>query len=930
MEYAADLLVSSCCFDTVLDHVAGIPILYKKQLEAFASIVLVIRSVLFKSNVWFYFLFLCKLIFIIMKFHYNACSIVSALIFAAFSRGLDLQSRQEAPATPASPQSRYVYVVADVDFNQKAVSSRTGKPIFGGHAQIRIDGTSADGPLLIDVAVNAKSTGLQLRVLDTGVANTGKPIGFWSAPNSRRFVVQNGQTTLTNTEIFDHQTGNGLVADAWNDNPTYTKGAGTTPNTCYDMADRILAHMNEDLDPSMVKIFANADEYYTTYSSKWVEKVWQVWSQKTDFPAGYTPSEGEQYWTRVFDVVSKPGAPAFIADNTAMGACTKAKMSRRTCFPTTAFSDDAWYSDSVTQAEFNSIGTEPLPSDKQLPTPEEESRAAVAPFQDSVGKPGTPTNGLATVGMGRAAGVISAVTVVAREVAQAAGLAVGPAFVLLDLVQGNWIGAGLAAVGLALGVAASLTLAGPVGWIVGGLISALFAILPGLFKSKPHLPAVADNVGILQYAFFGDATHTGNEQCQSQGNPNCTAVFGPGVLSLVFKWDNFDSTAFLIQYNEGYAMTLPEIANAFYDINDPKNSGDGSNQIATINCNNKKGMQNRWGQSLGDDMSKCNHPSFQLNRPLITLPVIGQTADKVYSRIIPAPGGDCKLVSDAANSLNIPDYNMTITGQPVAIACGLSAALEIGGTVIPLNPSNNNLTIASVSSGTNSTDGQNGHQLAAPAPIPFQSLLNATTAVCLSGPGGGLCVPSGQYDIQRGSLGFDSSKVDTLNMPAGASIRWYDTQAAMPHAGPTQSLVSYTTNQTSADTHFAAAMASAPTSGPNGAGSSWNATLPAGMPDQPVICLFTETDHNGDVACFGPGGGNVTGGISRKASSIAVHGNATAEVYAQAYGDAGSATITSDVLDLTLEPYGTDDNFYQKIVAMWVCDGSCSIPTKRR
>lgn len=54
MEYAADLLVSSCCFDNVLDHVAAIPILYQKQLNGFASIVLVIRSVLFKSNVIFF------------------------------------------------------------------------------------------------------------------------------------------------------------------------------------------------------------------------------------------------------------------------------------------------------------------------------------------------------------------------------------------------------------------------------------------------------------------------------------------------------------------------------------------------------------------------------------------------------------------------------------------------------------------------------------------------------------------------------------------------------------------------------------------------------------------------------------------------------------------------------------------------------------
>lgn len=567
------------------------------------------------------------------------CLTFCSFIATAYSRSLDLESRQEAtnnaPA-PNEPESRYVYVVNDVDSTQRGVSPTTGETIFGGHTSIRVDGTSTDGPLIIEIAINQaaiESRGFVIRVKDIGVANTGKPIGFFGPGGSadRRYVVQNGKISLTNAQIFDHQAGTGLVADAWNENPVYVRSTGSTPNTCYDLVDQILDKMGESLDPSMIKEFAKADEYYTSSSDKaLVQKLSQVYSCTTEFPDGYKPGPGEDLWVRTFDVVSNPGKPNLIFDTTNLGSCSKLKLSKRGCITPTEVADDTWYTDtSLTGTEIDDLATTPPPDTAQIPTLAEENRAAVAPFQDTISQIGTDGTAVATIGMGRAGGVISAVKLVAREAAQALGEAVGPAFVLLDIVEGNWVGAGLAAVGMALGLAASLAVAGPVGWIFGGLIAALFAILPGLFKSKPHLPGIADRQGILQYSFFGDATHTGNEQCQSQGNPNCTAVFGPGVLSLVFNWNNFDSIAFLIQYNQGYAMTLPEIANAFYDIDDPANSnnGDGSNQIATINCNNKKGEANAFGGWAGDDPTQCNHPSYQLNRQLITLPMLNKTAD---------------------------------------------------------------------------------------------------------------------------------------------------------------------------------------------------------------------------------------------------------------------------------------------------------------
>ena len=161
--------------------------------------------------------------------------------------------------------------------------------------------------------------------------------------------------------------------------------------------------------------------------------------------------------------------------------------------------------------------------------------------------------------------------------------------------------------------------------------------------------------------------------------------------------------------------------------------------------------------------------------------------------MIPNPGGDCNLITNAPNDLNVPQYNLTITGQPVAIACNVSASEVIDGTVIPLDPTSNQ-TPTNVSSANSSTNGQAGHQLSIPPPILFTAQLNSTIALCLNGQEGVLCLPACTHDVQRGSLGFTSSEINTLIMPAGSSMRWYETGAPMPHSVPAQNLTAFTSN----------------------------------------------------------------------------------------------------------------------------------------
>ena len=838
--------------------------------------------------------FITKLVFILLSF------LVSPL--AALPHLTALRPRQNANPSPLRP----VYLIADVDLEAKAVSSKTGKPIFGLHTSIEIGGTNIEGPLRVEVGFNQFAK-LQIRASDFGVAQSGEPIGFWGLTNSRRYVRQTGETSVTNAEIIDHQTGTGLLSKVWSQNPIYRRGGGSTPNTGIDLVQRLLYALNLPTESSMALIYTNGEEYYTDFADPYEQTITDVWSIKQ---SNNNSTTGE--WFRIFDVVTNPATPILKQDsrNGTSSGDTLTERHKRSEDLTLTYNQAVWYTDAITQAEMESL---PPPATKQLPTVQEEGKAAVSPFENTIGQKGAAGIVETTeITVARAAGMVMATYMTSRGIAEALGAAVGPAFVLLDMVQGEWVAGACVLIGVVLGTVAGLMAAGPVGWFFGGALATLFAILPGIWK-KPHVAGISDKQGIVQYKFFGDSTHTGNEQCQSLGNQNCTAVYGPGVLSTVFGWDNFDSIVFLIQYNKGYPITLPEMASYFYNIDDPKNSGDGSDQIATMKCNNLKGTANAFGGWEGSDPGKCANPSFQLNRALITLPFINETADKIYDRIIPNPGGDCKLVNNAANDLNIPEYNLTIRGQPVAIACNVSASEVIDGTVVPLDPTSNQ-TPTNVSAANSSTDGLAGHQISVPPPTPFVPLLNSTNALCLNGQGGVLCLPNGTYDVQRGSLSFTLSGIDTLTMPAGASMRWWEVGQSMPHSGPSKTLVAFAQNQTADNKWFAKSMGSIST--------SWNASLP-GIPAPPVVCLFTETNHLGDVRCYGPGGGPLEPDIVNKTQSMALHGNATVTIYAQEYGDAGSAFITADVADLSNEVYG-ESTFSQRIVALRVCDGTCA------
>lgn len=47
-------------------------------------------------------------------------------------------------------------------------------------------------------------------------------------------------------------------------------------------------------------------------------------------------------------------------------------------------------------------------------------------------------------------------------------------------------------------------------------------------------------------------------------------MYGAGTLSMALGFNNLDSIAFLIQFNDGYAMTIKDMAAAFYVVDETK------------------------------------------------------------------------------------------------------------------------------------------------------------------------------------------------------------------------------------------------------------------------------------------------------------------------------------------------------------------------
>lgn len=93
---------------------------------------------------------------------------------------------------------------------------------------------------------------------------------------------------------------------------------------------------------------------------------------------------------------------------------------------------------------------------------------------------------------------------------------------------------------------------------------------------------------------------------------------------------------------------------------------------------------------------------YEVQRKLIHLPKIGESADKVFKRIIGSDeskaDADCKIVWYQGHQ-EFKDYDLFVTGFPVAIACGIPKYWDLDGAGKKYEP---------VSDGEDSTNGMNG------------------------------------------------------------------------------------------------------------------------------------------------------------------------------------------------------------------------------
>ncbi len=89
---------------------------------------------------------------------------------------------------------------------------------------------------------------------------------------------------------------------------------------------------------------------------------------------------------------------------------------------------------------------------------------------------GIPTDVETESTMARVGNDLKTITAIGKEALNVgiAGTIVGASFVILDFIDHNWVGGAIGAVGLAAGIAAGALVAGPLGWIIGGAITALF------------------------------------------------------------------------------------------------------------------------------------------------------------------------------------------------------------------------------------------------------------------------------------------------------------------------------------------------------------------------------------------------------------------------------------------------------------------------
>ncbi|MCJ1259542.1 hypothetical protein MMC24_007380 [Lignoscripta atroalba] len=799
---------------------------------------------------------------------------------------------RQAELTAQPPQPRPVWIIADSTPDPWAVIGGEwgSNPIMNTHMSVHIGGNAQDGPLR--VTLNERNGEIGVSATDWGTNHSTYPIGLDAHAQRIRNLLEVGQTVSTNAQLVDGATGKGGILDAMIQDTVYKTGA----NGCNQFAAALLKTMKIPVPPAVQRLIQASVPYLAAVGAveKVVDGIPLRYSRMTEWGSSIYPTSE---WN-----VKDPKNP-------------EAKIVNINVDVSGDLEDEARV----------------LPKNenpKPIAQPHQEYARFPDPFKPKDIARTNPNSKAGTYMFARSNGVKSLVSMTAQKIAQTvgiAGLAAGPVFIVLDFVNGHWLGGALAAVGLAIGIAETIFLStGPVGWVLDIFVTAFFAILPGLFHKK-HDPKSNNATEIIQWAMFGDATHTGNEKCRDgdgdvPGQPDCIAVYGPGVIASTFHWEMYDAILFMINFNEGLTMSIPDMAAAFTIFQQPAYGPDKPlppELVAAIQC-----QPSIMGSGINADVNEeiCFHSKFTLNRTLINLPNLNQNGDQVYERLITPEcmnDCDCKINDAALSGMYFPDYNYTLLNSPVSIACNISASLNISGNAVAVGSFDSAIVPTVVSPGNASTDGDAGHAVSPPLPVPFQPMFNSTNSLCLSGPLGSVCLPNGTFDPQTGRFGCDTTRTNAVTIPpAGGSLTVYITEG-LP-GGPKKTHSNTWSESIPADANEGFGMAMDQISKEDGMSWGWMDVI---VPDPglPGVCVYSDKEYKGDVACFGPGGGDLPSNVQNATQSIMLYGGVSAWVYTQDYGDSGGQRLTVNMPDLSEVTYGKgDSNFANDIVSMWI------------
>ncbi|KAI9893490.1 MAG: hypothetical protein M1814_006787 [Vezdaea aestivalis] len=794
------------------------------------------------------------------------------------------------------------------------------------------------------------ATFIDVQDLDT----YAKPPGPIYGPNYFREVRELPEkVSVTNTQLINPENAKGIVADLWGQNNIYH----LLDNNCNDFVTKLCGKLGLTLPESYTQSFQEQVEFYRSigYGSNFknVPLAWRTGrhhfapDEEFDVNNHYDVSDpSNPKLLRAAGFQSPVNDVDFLAESketvTFRGIKSGMKdffKSATSCFRSppevlpveNPFANGPQYSDSssTSSAIHDDANSEILGSCERggvrARSDGLDRRAACTSDQEKYQQ--LKQAGSKELVTTRTTGKFSAVAIFDNPAVRAAGvvgMVAAVAFIIIDFIAGDYKAVAWGLASLAVGVVTSLLIAGPVGIVIGALLGALFAILPGLFDAKADPPS-NNPAQIIQYASFGDKDHTGNEKCNENRK---AAGLEPNVPSYMAQI--YDAVAFLINYNQGHSMSILDMANAFHVI-DHAISNDGNNVTATIDCGTQLpgiSQTNRFGG--GNPLSpaagySCHSPKFALKRNLITLPTLGDTADKIYKRIIPEPNRDCKILSDPSEGFFLSVVNLTIYGRPVAIACGLNSSTLLNGTVPNGIISGTNTT--STGGGQNltpnstyiypniSTTGSSPFRAYEPAPalIPFVPL-TSDNATCLSSTSGTLCLPSGnQYSIQTGLFNFSTTSLTTVTFPATGGTLTFRSISADSQAAANKPGIRGGASNPRVETAYYSR------SGSTGGNDTLNSRFSSAL----CVCVYSDTQFKGDVRCFGPGGGELEGSLRAKAKSVSLHANVTAWIYADKYDDRGGAYLTTDVADLGELTYGNSETGGQKgwqmrVVALWI------------